>query len=257
VYPYVALLALLPAAAQAAGISLVDDCSDSATVLATLSASAPVEVRSAIAGNAKACYSVTAVIDGKPVRGYVQGNELAAVVEFERQRAANAAASMVIAAPAPAAVAPEAPAAVPAVTVEKPHYPPFANFSALDMKGKTVSVHGLKGKVNLICFWSPDNRNSFADLLAATRMYGQFHQQGLDALAVNISGDSPELRDLLGDVHIPFGNVPNGFNIASRYNVDYQSLPRIYVLNENFEVIASELHGKALEDLVKKLVAEK
>jgi hypothetical protein len=257
VYPYLALLALLPAAAQAAGISLVDDCSDSATVLATLAASAPVEVRSSIAGNAKVCYSVTAVLDGKPVRGYVQGNELTAVVEFERQRAANTAASMVTATPAPAAVAPETPSAVPAVAVEKRHYPPFANFSALDMKAKTVSVHGLKGKVNLICFWSPGNRNSFADLLAVTRMYGQFHQQGVDALAVNISGDSPELRDLVGDLHLPFGNVPNGFNIAARYNIDYQSLPRTYVLNENFEVIASGLQVKGLEDLVKRLVSEK
>jgi hypothetical protein len=256
VYPYLALLALLPAAAQAAGISLVDDCSDSATVLATLAASAPVEVRSSIAGNAKVCYSVTAVLDGKPVRGYVQGNELTAVVEFERQRAANTAASMVTATPAPAAVAPETPSAVPAVAVEKPHYPPFRDFSARDMKGKPISAHSMKGKVNLICFWSPENKRSVQELSLVSRLHAQFMKEGVEALGVSTSGDSPRLRDAFEDFH-GFRNVPSGYSIAAGFNIDFESLPRTYVLNENYEIITSALHGKALEGLVEKLVAQK
>jgi AhpC/TSA family len=223
-------------------------------VLATLAAGATVEVRSSIAGNAQACYAVTAVVDGKTIRGYVLGNGLNAVADFERQRAANATATLTPA--APVEPVPAAAVAAPPVVVEKVRYPPFANFSALDMKGRAVSVRGLKGKVNIICFWSPENKPSFPDLLAVVRLYGQFHKQGVDALGVNLSGDSPELRDTVGDIHLPFGNVPNGRDIAARYSVDFSNLPRTYVLNENFEVIASGLHGKGLEDLVKKLVAQ-
>jgi hypothetical protein len=244
----------MQAPAQPAGIPLIDDCSDSATVLGTLAASAPVEVRLAIAGNAKTCYAVTAVVDGKSVKGYVLGNDLSAVVEFERQRAADVAASLTPHEPAPVAAAP---AAAPAVAVEKPHYPPFRDFSAIDMKGKAVSVHGLKGKVNLICFWSPTSKASFPDFLAAVRLYGQFKQQGLDALSVSLSGNTSALRDSVDDMRPGFRTVPNGIDIAARYNIDYNNLPRIYVLNENSEIIASGLHGKALEDLVTKLVAAK
>jgi hypothetical protein len=222
-------------------------------VLATLAPSAPVEVRSAVAGNAKTCYAVTAQVEGKPVRGYVQGNDLLAVVDFERQRAAVAA-SMVTAAPAEAA--PVA-AAVVAPKVEKPHYPPFANFSALDMKGRAVSVHGLKGRVNLVCFWAQQNKSSFQEFLLVNRLRSQFEKQGLDAIAVTLSGSTPELRDTLDDLHSGFRIVPSGRDIAARYNIDFEALPRTYVLNENFEVVSSGLHGKALEDLVKKLVAEK
>ncbi len=89
------------------------------------------------------------------------------------------------------------------------------------------------------------------------RLRSQFEKQGVDALAVNISGDSPELRDLVGDLHLSFRNVPNGHDVAARYNIDFSALPRTYVLNENFEIITSTLHGKALEDFVKKLLAEK
>jgi hypothetical protein len=251
VYPYVAFLALFQA--PPTGIPLAEDCSDLAPVVATLSPSAPAEVRSSVAGYAKTCYAVTVVVNGKPVRGYVLGDGLDAVAEFERQRAAVAA-SIADVAPAPAEAAAVAPVAK-APAVEKPHYPPFRDFSGIDMKGKAVSAHSLKGKVNLVVFWSPTNKASYADILAVVRLYGQFKGQGVDAVSVSLSGNTPALRDTVDDIHPGFRTVPNGLEIAARYNIDYDNLPRTYVLNENSEVIASGLHGKAIEDLVTKLVA--
>ncbi len=125
------------------------------------------------------------------------------------------------------------------------------------MKGSSVSVHSLKGKVNLVCFWSPSNSASSRELLFVSRLYGQFKAQGLDVLAVSLSGDRGLLKDTIDDYHLGFRNVPNGYDLAPRYNIAYSALPVTYVLNKNFEVIASGLHTKALEDLVKKLVATK
>lgn len=254
-YPYVAFLLLFQAPAQPEGIPLVEDCSESAPVLTTLSKNAPVEVRSSVAGYAKTCYAVTAVVNGKSVKGYVLGDGLSAIAEFERQMAAVAA-SMEDVAPAPApapAVAP-APKAPP---VEKPHYPPFRDFTGIDTKGKAVSAHSLKGKVKLVVFWSPTSKASYGDLLAAVRLYGQFKGQGLDALSVSLSGNTSALRDTVEDIHPGFRTIPNGLDIATSYGIDYDNLPRTYILNENTEVIASGLHGKAIEDVVKKLLAEK
>ena len=90
-----------------------------------------------------------------------------------------------------------------------------------------------------------------------SRLYGQFKTQGVDVLAVSLSGDRAQLKDTLDDFHLGFRNVPNGYDLAPRYNIAYSTLPVTYVLNENFEVIASGLHNKALEDLVKKLIAAK
>lgn len=250
VYPYLLFIAFLPAPTQEPGILLREDCSDFATVITTLEHSAPAEVLSSVAGNEKTCYSVRVVTDGKSVKGYVQGNELTAVVEFERQRMV-AAAAMVNVAP----VAAEATAL--AVPAEKPHYPPFGDFSGLDMKRRPVSVHGLKGKVNLVCFWTLRHSQAARELLTVNSLYGQFAKQGVDALAVSLSGDRALLADAIDEFNLRFPNLPNGSNIAARYNIDWDTLPRTYVLNENFEVVASGLHGKALEDLVKKLIAGK
>jgi peroxiredoxin len=204
-----------------------------------------------MAGNEKTCYSITAVVDGKSVNGYVEGNDLAAVAEFERQRA--------LAARAIASVAPPAAETrpVPASVAETPHYPPFRDFSGRDMKGQPVSAHSLKGKVNLVCFWSPSNAASSRELLLVNRLYAQFKTKGVEVVAVTLSGDRGQLQDTLEDYHLGFRNVPNGYDIAARYNISYETLPVTYVLNENFEVVASGLHARALEDLVKKLIGAK
>jgi len=197
-----------------------------------------------MAGYEEACYGVTVMVDGKPVMGYVQGTDLVAVAEFERRRAAAAVSS----------VNGQQAAKSPSIAAQAPHYRPFQDFSAPDMKGRLASIHGLRGKVNLVCFWSPGHENASRELLVVNRLYGKFKTRGVDALAVSLPGDRAMLEDALDDFQLGFQNVPDRYDIAARHNVGYETLPRTYVLNENFEVIASGLHNKALEDLVKKLV---
>ena len=249
-YTYIAILAFLQAPAIQSGVPLKDECSASGRILTHLEVGAAANVRFSMAGDQKTCYSITAVIDGKPVNGYVEGNDLAAVAEFERQHALAARPSL----------SPASPASEPGTlgnAEETTHYPPFKDFSERDMKGNPVSVHSLKGKINLVCFWSPSNPASSRELLAVSRLYGQFKAQGVDVLAVSLSADRTQLRDTLDDFHLGFRNVPNGYDLAPRYNISYWALPVTYVLNENFEVVASGLHTKALEELVKKLIAVK
>lgn len=209
-----------------------------------------------MAAGAQTCYAVTATVDGKALRGYVKGPELAAVAEFERQKATFAASVVStppVAGPSPGGAAVAAIATPPAET----HYPPFSDFMAKDMKGNPVSAHSLKGKVNLVCFWSTDSPAASRELLLVRSLYGQFKGRGLDALAVSFTSNRAQLEDTLDDYKLGFRNVPSGHAVAEQYNIGYDALPRTYVLNEKFEVIASGLHGTALESLVKKLLAGK
>jgi hypothetical protein len=64
---------------------ILSECDPSATVRASLAKEAQVDVHFAIAG-ASTCYSVTATVDGKQVRGYVIGTDLDAVLAFEKAR---------------------------------------------------------------------------------------------------------------------------------------------------------------------------
>src|SRR5450755_2496549 len=209
VYTYIAFLVLLQASAQQSGVPLTEDCSVSARVIANLRPNAAVEVRGSIAGDEGPCYSVTAVINGNAITGYVHGNDLTAVAAFNHQREAISAS---VDGPRAAVTSAEA-------APVRPHYPPFKDFSAVDMKGRVANAHTLKGRVNLICFWSPSNPESVREFLAVTQLYGQLKQQGVDVLAVSLS-DRPELEDALDDFHVGFPNVPRGYDIAERLKVD-------------------------------------
>ncbi|MEO8051315.1 MAG: hypothetical protein ABI833_12940 [Acidobacteriota bacterium] len=63
----------------------MSECDASANVRANISKDTPLQIRYAIAG-APNCYSATAIVDGKQVRGYVLHSDMDAILEFDRAR---------------------------------------------------------------------------------------------------------------------------------------------------------------------------
>jgi peroxiredoxin len=187
---------------------------------------------------------VTAVIDGKPIKGYILGKTLPAVLEFERQRSAAA----------PVGDAPPPPKAADPVQPPRPRLPVFEDFSATDMKGRLVSLDGLKGKMILVCFWSTQNDASQKELITTTGLFGKFRGKGLNALAISLDANRVRNADSLEDFGVTFPNVPGGFAIASRHNVSSDTIPQTFILNDRHEILASGLHGKELESTVQKLM---
>lgn len=64
---------------------ILSECDASATVRANISKETQLQIHFAIAG-APTCYSVTATVDGKQVRGYVLNAGLDAIVAFDKSR---------------------------------------------------------------------------------------------------------------------------------------------------------------------------
>jgi hypothetical protein len=248
VYPYIVFLAFFQAP-QPPGVPLVESCFDPSRVIATVGTSDPVQVRSSMAGGENTCYHVTAVINGKPVDGYVLGASLKAVAEFEKERARPIAAP-----PAPATVIPAAAAAttgIPPAVAPQQLLPVFGNFSGRSLNGKPVSLSGTTGKLILVCFWSPQNTPSLREAILVTRLVGRFRQQGVNAVTVSLSGNRELMGESLDAVTVP--TVFNGSEIGRSYGVSYDSLPRTYILNDRHEILASGLRGKELENRVRSL----
>jgi hypothetical protein len=87
--------------------ALLSECDSSAEVLAQISKDSPLDIRFAIGGS-PTCYSVTATVGGKQIRGYVIAPGLDAIAAFERARAEyerEAWRPVVVIAPAPPAAA--------------------------------------------------------------------------------------------------------------------------------------------------------
>ena len=64
---------------------ILSECDPSADVRARVSQDASLEIHYSISG-APACYSVTALVDGKQIRGYLLDGPLDAIREFEKAR---------------------------------------------------------------------------------------------------------------------------------------------------------------------------
>ena len=190
------------------------------------------------------CYAVTATVDGKPVEGYILGDKLPAIADFERQRreAALAAAEIRRTAETPAAIAP--------ASQDKPRRPVFGDFSAVDMKGKAVTLKDMRGKVLVICFWTPTSSASIRELLAVSRSFFKLHKQGLDVVGVSLSASRKDIEDAL-EGSMAFPDIPDRFGIAERHGVSYGSVPRTFILDERHEIVAAGLHGAALEAAIR------
>lgn len=252
-FPYLLFTALLQEPASPARVPLLDDCSSDSRVLATLSLSDAVRVSSSRAGDAQTCYSVSARVGGQDVAGYVLGDTLPAVKEFDRQRKE-------IPAPAPAPSTPvtqAVAAAVPAPSA-KPvqHYRKFGNFSGTDVRSRPVSLGGMQGKLILVCFWSPNNQESSRELIIVSRLYGQLHRLGLDAVGISLDLSREEILDSLTDFAVTFPNIADKSGLAAREGIDLSALPVTFILNQQHEVVASGLHKSNLESTVVKLMKE-
>ncbi len=245
-YPYLLLLAFFQAPAPQ-GVPLLADCSEPQDARAIIKTNDSVRVRTSRAGDAQTCYGVTAVIDGKTVNGYILGHSLPAVADFERQRSA---ALPVGAVPPPGRTAnPLAQQPQPS----RPRLPVFANFSATDLKGKPISLSGMKGKLTLVCFWAPQNEPSIRELIQDYRMFNQFQSQGMDAVAISLSSNREMMHDVLDD-GVGLRTISDDYALADRYGVSYEALPKTYILNDRHEIVASGLHGKELEATVQRLM---
>jgi peroxiredoxin len=243
VYPYVLFVAFFQAPA-AHSVPLLENCSEPQHVLAILRPGDNVRVRASVAGEAQTCYGVSAVIDGRPVKGYILDKTFPAVADFERQRSAAS----------PVGDAPPTPqAAAPVIQPPRPRLPVFADFSATDLKGKPVSLSGLKGRVILVCFWAPQNGPSTRELIQDYRLYDQFRRQGLDAVAISLSSNREDMNDVLEE-GIALRTIANDYELGARYGVSYEALPKTYILNDRHEILAAGLHGKELESTVRRLM---
>ena len=241
-YPFLFLAAFLQSPEPRQGVPIVEDCEEPSRVVGTLHAGDALRVRSAIAGAPQTCYAVTAVVDGRPLNGYLLGGGLPAIQEFERQRRAAT------------PIGEAAPPKDPAAQEEKPRVV-FPDFSAVDLNGNNVSLKQLKAKVIAVCFWSPSSKPSQGELKAVASLYDEFQGQGLEAIAISLDPRLERISGSLDDFSTSFPNVPDRFGLARKYNVS--NVPQTFLLNQKREIMATGLHGTELRNAVSQMIKQK
>jgi len=251
-YALVLQLALLQAAPATGAVALRSGCSADDEQVASISASDRIQVGMALAGESQTCYKVTVLKGEEKLSGYVLGDALPAIAAFVHGREmASKAAAEEEARLAREAALQQKKAAAGAAEPAKPADPlvstQFADFSARDIKGKTISLSGLNGKVTVVAFWSPSDHRSLSQLESVMPLYNQFHTKGLAAVGISTDPRPQRISDAMDDVTLPFAQIPDQAGLAARYNVDSKG-SKIFVLDANHRIMAA---GPMGPDIVK------
>jgi hypothetical protein len=249
------VLAFLQAASAAE--PLRSGCSPDNGQLATVGPSDQVKVLLSMAGWDTACYKIMVTHPGENLTGYVLGNALPAIREFERQRekasiaAAEAEAQLALARAAAAEKAGEK-------EPDKPKDPlistQFKDFSGLDStSGKAVSLSGLRGRVTLVTFWSPKSVKSQDDLMRVMPLYSQLHKNGLAAVGISMDPNGNRIGEALDDRTPNWPQMPDRSGLAAQYHVS--ATGKTFVLDSSHHIVAAGPMGPELDKVIRQLMA--
>ncbi len=138
---------------------------------------------------------------------------------------------------------------------------PAGNMILQDLKGRSINLASLRGKVVILNFWKIDCAPCSAEKPILERIYRKFGPRGLEVIAVNLF-DSPEkLRSFLQDSGLTFtiafdstnqlslkqhklgAGLPTTFVVNANSEAIYEipGVPTTYVLNKKGEVIGSSV----------------
>jgi cytochrome oxidase Cu insertion factor (SCO1/SenC/PrrC family) len=116
------------------------------------------------------------------------------------------------------------------------------------IQGQRVVLSSLKGKYVLLTFWSADSRECITSNMQLKNLYSQYRKKGFEIYQINVDPDEQKWRDAVKFDELPWISVreddPLNPRYATMYNV--RSLPANYLYNREGEIIATNLHGRAL-----------
>jgi hypothetical protein len=190
-----------------------DSCSDDASVVANVQESDAIQIRHAVAGESVPCYAVSVMQASGEVRGYIVGNTLPVVQEFERRRALESRIPM----PAPPEPAPgEKKAVVPMMPVG----PAFEPWSGADLKGRQVRIDPAGAKVTLVTFWAIESGVARRYVEKLMKIESEFRPRGLKSFGFMQASSRERADYYLEDMSLDFPQAYDRQKLGSKYNVD-------------------------------------
>lgn len=132
------------------------------------------------------------------------------------------------------------------------------DFTGQTPEGKTLSLNDIKGKVTIIDFWASWCGPCRHENPNVVRMYNKYHNKGLEIIGVSLDREGQKDRWIkaIADDELTWHHVSNlqfwQDPIAKLYHV--RSIPATFILDENGNIVATNLRGQDLENKVAELL---
>ncbi len=130
------------------------------------------------------------------------------------------------------------------------------------IKGSTISIKGLKGKVVVLDFWATWCGPCVAEMPKMKELYARFHDQGVEFLGISLDAPKEEggldkLKDFVAKNDIPWPQFYQGNGWESDFSAEMgiDSIPRLFVVDAEGKIASVDARGK-LEELIPDLLAK-
>jgi len=131
------------------------------------------------------------------------------------------------------------------------------------VKGSTVSIQGLKGKVVVIDFWATWCGPCVAEMPKMKEIYAKYHDQGVEFIGVSLDqpkeqGGLDALKKYVDENKIAWPQYYQGNGWASDFSKKWgiNAIPSMFVVDAEGKLFSVEARGK-LETMLPDLLAKK
>lgn len=130
------------------------------------------------------------------------------------------------------------------------------DFTVVSMKGDSIKLSSLKGKVFLLDFWASwcgpcryANKN-------LVKLYSKYKNNGLEILSVSLDDEKKDWKKAVAKDKITWlqGNDPARWDAMAAIKWQVDAIPASFLINKNGDVVGINLEKDALEKKIKELL---
>jgi len=131
------------------------------------------------------------------------------------------------------------------------------DFTIDDVNGNPVSLSSLRGKYVLLVFWSPTCQHCLSEIPNMKRAYEMYKDKGLEIISFAMveERDKQYWLDTVEDIGMPWPNIADFKGWESEIFQLYKafSVPRNYLIDPEGIVVAKEVYGFALLNILEEI----
>lgn len=126
------------------------------------------------------------------------------------------------------------------------------------LKGDSLKLSSLKGKVILLDFWASWCGPCRAANRELVKIYPKYKSKGFEIFSVSLDEDKKDWQKAVTKDRITWVQVndPRGWDAQTAINWNIYQLPTTYLINKKGDVVSIDVEGKDLEEAIKKLLDE-
>ena len=130
------------------------------------------------------------------------------------------------------------------------------DFTVTGLKGDTIQLSSLKGKVFILDFWASwcgpcryGNKN-------LVKLYSKYKNKGLEILSVSLDEQTKDWKKAISKDKITWlqGIDPGGWDAMAAMKWQVDAIPASFLVNKDVDVVAINLEKDELEKKIKELL---